>query len=70
MGRLTLSTRIARRMNARRKTKGAGTGRPRLQDAPRCPCAVMTLARANARGKSREHQPECSFYRERASISN
>lgn len=42
-------------------------GRHRL-NAPRCPCECMTLKRAQARGKSSEHDPSCSFYRERAII--
>jgi len=67
MGRSTLPSTIARRMNAKRKTYGAGTGRPRI-DAPRCPCGSMTLKRAQARGKSSEHDPSCPFYRERAMI--
>jgi hypothetical protein len=61
----TLTTRAARRMAAQRKTHGAGSGRPR-KDAPRCPCQVMTLARAQAR-TSYEHLPWCSFYRARES---
>lgn len=28
----------------------------------RCECGRMTLRRAKARGKSREHKPGCSFY--------
>jgi len=61
-----LSTRAARKMAAARKTFGAGPGRPRKTE--RCPCAVMTLARAVARGKSAEHDPSCTYYRERAII--
>jgi hypothetical protein len=30
---------------------------------PRCPCGVMTLKRARARGRSMEHEAHCSFYR-------
>ncbi len=44
-----------------------GGGRPR-SGADRCPCQVMTLRRAEARGLSWEHDPSCSFYRERAII--
>jgi hypothetical protein len=66
MGRHTLSTRIARRMNAARRTT-TNAGRPRIP-GPRCPCEVMTLARAQARGKSSEHDPNCSFYRDRTII--
>jgi hypothetical protein len=65
MGRTSLPTRIARQMNAARQTFAGG--RPRI-DAPRCPCAVMTLKRAKARGKTSEHDPSCPYYRERAII--
>ena len=70
MGRSTLPSTIARRMNAARKTYAAGPGRPRgsVSDAPRCPCGSMTLKRAEARGRSSEHDPSCPFYRERATI--
>lgn len=63
MGRHSLPTRAARKMAALRKTKSGGHngGRPRI-DAPRCPCAVMTLRRAETRGRSAEHLPVCSFY--------
>ena len=53
----------ARAMNAARKTT-TNAGRPR-SNAKRCPCEVMTLKRAMARGKSSEHDPSCPFYRER-----
>jgi len=57
----TLTTRTARRMNAKRAKFGAGTGRPR-KDAPRCPCQAMTLARAIARGRTAlGHLPGCPF---------
>jgi hypothetical protein len=62
----TILSDAARAMNAARKTRGGG--RPRTPNAPRCPCAIMTLARAQARGKSAEHDPSCPFYRERAII--
>jgi hypothetical protein len=64
MGRLTLPTVTARRMSAARKTKSGGSngGRPQ-SSGRRCPCAAMTLKRAEARGKSGEHDPSCSFYR-------
>jgi len=65
MGRHSLPARVARRMNAARKTYAGG--RPR-SDAQRCPCGSMTLKRAQARGKSSEHDPPCPFYRERAII--
>jgi hypothetical protein len=71
MGRHSLPRRIAKRMSARRKTYGAGTGRPRI-DAPRCPCEAMTLKRARTRadreGKGLGHDPGCSFYRERVIV--
>jgi len=68
MSRL-LTPRIARHMSNARLTKSGGRngGRPRI-DAPRCPCAAMTLKRAEARGKTSEHDPSCSYYRERAII--
>lgn len=67
MGRHTLPPAIAQQMNAQRKTRGAGAGRPR-SEAPRCPCGIMTLTRAQARGKSFDHDPSCPWYRERAII--
>ena len=65
MGRHTLPTRTARRMSRARVTFAGG--RPR-SEGPRCPCAIMTLRRAEARGKSPEHDPTCAYYRERAII--
>jgi hypothetical protein len=50
----------ARAMNRARKTQGGG--RPRKSGSRRCPCQVMTLKRAKARGKTREHEPGCDFY--------
>jgi hypothetical protein len=70
MGRPSLPSRIARQMalsTRRKKSGGKNGGRPRI-DAERCPCAVMTLKRAQARGKTSEHDPSCTFYRERAII--
>jgi hypothetical protein len=63
MGRTTLPAPMARQMSLSRATKsgGANGGRPRTA-ARRCPCAVMTLKRAQSRGKSREHDPACPFY--------
>ena len=55
----------ARALQSMRKTRGGG--RPR-STAPRCPCGAMTLKRAEARGKSGEHDPSCEWYRERAII--
>lgn len=60
-----LDPKIASAMSKARLVKSGG--RPRL-DAPRCPCEAMTLRRAEARGKSSEHDPSCAFYRERAII--
>lgn len=37
----------ARRNSGKRKTFGAGPGRPRI--APRCACGTMTLSRAKKR---------------------
>lgn len=62
-----LTRRAARAMSAKRLTHGAGTGRPRI-DAPRCACAIMTLARAQTRGKSSDHDPSCEWYKERAIV--
>jgi len=50
----------ARRMNAARKTHGAGSGK--RSGKPRCPCGAMTLKRARARGRTFEHEPSCTFY--------
>jgi len=67
MGRHSLPTRTAKRMNAARKVRAGG--RPR-SNAPHCPCGAMTLkravARADARGKGLDHRPSCSFFRARA----
>lgn len=54
-----------RDLNARRSTRAGG--RPRSA-GPRCRCKVMTLKRAQARGKSSDHDPSCDWYRERAII--
>jgi hypothetical protein len=62
-----LLSEAARRLNAARRTKGAGTGRPR-SDAKRCPCGAMTLKRAQARGRTYEHETSCPFSKERAII--
>lgn len=67
MGRHSLPSRIARAMNRKRKTRGVGSGRPQSSH-PRCQCGVMTLARAQARGKELGHDPSCPFYKERAII--
>jgi len=45
----------------RNAAKRSTFGRPK-SDAPRCPCAAMTLKRAQARGKSYEHDPTCAYY--------
>jgi hypothetical protein len=50
----------ARALQALRKTRKGG--RKRITTVPRCPCGVMTLRRAQARGKSSEHGPSCAFY--------
>ena len=44
--------------------------RPRQGD--RCPCGAMTLKRAEARGRTWEHEPGCSFHpgAERGSHAN
>lgn len=65
MGRHSLPSRTARKMSRARKTFAGG--RPRQKGA-RCPCKVMTLRRAKARGRTSEHDPSCSYYRERAII--
>jgi hypothetical protein len=66
MGRHSLPTPTAKRMNAARKV--CAGGRPR-SDRERCPCDAMTLkraiARADARGKGLDHRPSCAFYRAR-----
>jgi len=54
-----LLSEAARRMNAARKTRAGGAPR---SNGKRCPCGVMTLKRAQARGKSSEHDPSCLFY--------
>ena len=52
--------RAAARRLARQRRNFAG-GRPR-SNAPRCGCGAMTLKRAQARGRTGEHQPGCEFY--------
>jgi hypothetical protein len=65
MPRKLSSSDAARALQAMRKTRAGG--RPR-SDAPRCACRAMTLKRAEARGKSSEHDPSCDWYREPAII--
>ena len=38
------------------------SGRPRDTGQPRCPCRVMTLKRARARGREKAHKPSCKFH--------
>jgi hypothetical protein len=52
-------------MSRARKTFAGGRQR---KAGARCPCAIMTLRRAQARGRSAEHDPTCSFYRERTIV--
>jgi hypothetical protein len=69
MGCFSLSTLVAGRISALRKTRSGGgnRGRPRTV-ARRFPCEAITLKRAHTRGKSSEHDPACPFYRECASV--
>ena len=46
---MKLTTKQARALAAKRKTYGAGPGRPRSRQ-PRCRCGAMTQKRAQARG--------------------
>jgi hypothetical protein len=51
---------------ARKNPSGGRQGRKPgafSHDNPRCSCFEMTLKRALARGRSREHQPFCPFYK-------
>jgi hypothetical protein len=70
MPRTSLPSHIARAManSANRKRSGGRLGGQRKRNAPRCPCEAMTLKRALSRGKSAEHEAECSFYRERGGL--
>lgn len=54
-----LTSKEAREMASLRQTLGNGPGRPRK--SKRCPCGIMTLKRAQARGRGKEHQPNCDF---------
>ena len=45
-----IGTDVARAMSYMRKFCGAGPGRPRDPDKPRCACGEMTLIRALRRG--------------------
>jgi hypothetical protein len=56
-----LTAEKAREMASLRKTIGKSTGAPRSKKR-RCPCGVMTLKRAQARGRTYEHDPSCTFY--------
>ncbi len=58
--RSTISA-VMSELSKRRKVRAGG--RPR-SNAKRCPCGVMTLKRAQARGRTYEHDPSCSFYPE------
>lgn len=49
----------ARLSAAMRKTFG---GPRKLKRVARCGCKVMTLNRAKARGKGKEHKAGCEFY--------
>jgi len=53
-----LTADTARYLNSLRKVRAGG--RPR-SNAERCPCGVMTLKRAKARGRSIEHESSCAF---------
>jgi len=57
----SLASEAARRLASMRKT--FGSGRPPDQSVPRCECRKMTLKRAQARGKSAEHDPSCDFFK-------
>jgi hypothetical protein len=72
MPRTSLPSHIARAManSTNRKRSGGRLGGQRKKNAPRCPCEAMTLKRALARGKSAEHKPDCSFYREMAIVAD
>jgi hypothetical protein len=50
-------------LSKRRKVRAGG--RPR-SNAQRCPCGAMTLKRAQARGRTFEHETFCPFYKGRA----
>lgn len=66
MKRAALTSQKARAMNAARATRAGG--RPRKARVQRCPCRVMTLKRAAARGKEAAHMPGCSFNPEAATL--
>lgn len=53
----------AARINGKRAARAGASGRPR-SDVPRCGCGAMTLTRAQARGRSSEHQPGCEWHPE------
>jgi hypothetical protein len=50
----------------RHNITAGSAGLPRQEQC--CPCGAMTLRRAQAHGKALGHDPQCSFYRERAII--
>lgn len=50
---------VMRHLASRRQTFAGG--RPRGK-SKRCPCGVMTLKRAQTRGRSTEHETHCTFY--------
>lgn len=43
--------------------RGANARWQGIATTERCPCGVMTLKRAKARGKSQEHKPGCEFWK-------
>jgi hypothetical protein len=58
MARGILPSQAARALQALRKNRAGG--RPR-STKKRCPCGVMTLKRAQARGREPAHEPGCDF---------
>lgn len=48
----------ARTLSKARKTHAGGAPR---SDKPRCDCGVMTLKRAQTRGRGKEHKDGCAF---------
>lgn len=61
--RSSIISAVMSELSKRRKVRAGG--RPR-SNAQRCPCGAMTLKRAQARGRTFEHETFCPFYKGRA----
>ena len=58
-----------KRVRAQRKPGTRQMGAAQRSRKPRCPCGVMTLKRALARGRTWEHRPGCKFHPETTPVT-